>query len=210
VLYRELGYRQGIAQSLSLLARVEAHQGDYGAARVLSEESLTIARKVDDKVLIAFCLEGLASVVAAQGESAWATRIWGAVEALRDAMGVPLPPVERAGYERSVSAARAQLGETAFTAAWAEGRTLTVEQAFAAQRPAPAPPAKAPSYPAGLTERELEVLRLVAQGLTNAQIAEQLIVSPHTVHAHVRSIHSKLGVTSRSAVTRYAFGHHLA
>ena len=53
------------------------------------------------------------------------------------------------------------------------------------------------------------MLRLVAQGLTNAQIAEQLIVSPHTVHAHVRSIHSKLGVTSRSAATRYAFEHQL-
>ena len=181
-----------------------------------------IARKVDDKVLIAVCLEGLAGVVAAQGESAWATRIWGAVEALRDAMGVPLPPVERAGYERSVAAARAQLGETAFTAAWAQGRTMTPEQALTAKGPVTLPqpisPEPAPTStvvppstsPAGLTEREVEVLRLVAQGLTNAQIAEQLILSPHTVHAHVRSIHSKLAVTSRSALTRYAFEHHLA
>lgn len=66
-----------------------------------------------------------------------------------------------------------------------------------------------PTYPDELTRREVEVLRLVAQGLTNAQIAEALILSPHTVHAHVRSIHSKLGLTSRSAVTRYAFEHKL-
>jgi predicted ATPase/class 3 adenylate cyclase/DNA-binding CsgD family transcriptional regulator len=220
VLRRELGYRQGIAQSLSLLARVEAHQGDYAAARALSEESLTIARKLGDKVLIAFSLEGLAGMVAAQGESVWAARLWGATEALREAMGTPIPPVEHASYERSVAAARSQLGEQAFAAAWAEGRIMSPEQALAAQGPvtlpqqlaagpAPAPPAKTPSYPAGLTEREVEVLRLVAQGLTNAQIAEQLIVSPHTVHAHVRSIHSKLGVTSSSAVTRYAFEHQL-
>ncbi len=57
---------------------------------------------------------------------------------------------------------------------------------------------------AGLTEREIDVLRLVAQGLTNAQVAEQLILSPLTINAHLRSIFSKLGVTSRSAATRWA------
>jgi DNA-binding NarL/FixJ family response regulator len=67
-----------------------------------------------------------------------------------------------------------------------------------------------PPYPDGLTAREVEVLRLLARGLTNAQVAEELVVSPHTVHAHVSSIYSKLGLSSRSAVTRYAFEHHLA
>ena len=61
----------------------------------------------------------------------------------------------------------------------------------------------------GLTVRELEVLRLLASGLSNAQIAEALIVSQLTVKAHLRSIYSKLGVTSRSAATRYALEHHL-
>jgi DNA-binding NarL/FixJ family response regulator len=65
------------------------------------------------------------------------------------------------------------------------------------------------AYPAGLTEREVEVLRLVAQGLTNPQIAEQLIVSSHTVNAHIRSIFNKLEVNSRSAVTRFAVEHKL-
>jgi len=61
-----------------------------------------------------------------------------------------------------------------------------------------------------LTEREVEVLHLVAMGLTNAQIAEQLTISPRTVHAHVRSIYSKLGISSRSAATRYAIHHRIA
>jgi DNA-binding NarL/FixJ family response regulator len=61
----------------------------------------------------------------------------------------------------------------------------------------------------GLTAREVEVLRLLATGLTDAQIAEQLVLSLHTVHAHLRTIYSKLGVTSRSAATRYAFEHRL-
>jgi DNA-binding NarL/FixJ family response regulator len=135
-------------------------------------------------------------------------------------MGTSIPPVEIASYERSLAAARAQLGEQALAAAWAEGRTMSPEQAFATQgkamiptpipaRPASATPVKSPTSPAGLTARELEVLRLLATGLTDAQIAEQLVLSLHTVHAHLRTIYSKLGVTSRSAATRYAFEHQL-
>jgi DNA-binding NarL/FixJ family response regulator len=54
------------------------------------------------------------------------------------------------------------------------------------------------------------VLRLVAEGLTNTQIAEHLVVSPKTVHSHLGSIYSKLGIRSRSAATRYAIEHKLA
>jgi DNA-binding CsgD family transcriptional regulator len=61
----------------------------------------------------------------------------------------------------------------------------------------------------GLTAREEEVLRLVAQGLTNAQMAERLVISPRTINSHLTSIYSKIGVTSRSAATRYAIEHHL-
>ena len=66
-----------------------------------------------------------------------------------------------------------------------------------------------PSYPAGLSAREVEVLRLIAEGLTNTQIAEQLVISPLTVNTHVRSIYNKLEVSSRSAATRFAMKHHL-
>ena len=63
--------------------------------------------------------------------------------------------------------------------------------------------------PAGLTPREVEVLRLVATGLTDAQVAEKLFISLRTVNAHLRAIRAKLGVSSRSAVTRYALEHQL-
>jgi predicted ATPase/class 3 adenylate cyclase/DNA-binding CsgD family transcriptional regulator len=230
---REAGYRRGTAESLFFLANIAAFQGDYAAASGLYEESLGIFREVDEKWFVVSCLEGLGTAIAAQGQPAWAARLWGTAESLRDGTDLPIPfvgeasdpllllPVEHDRYEQAMAVARTQLGEEAFTAAWAEGRTMSLKQALVAQGlvimpqqlatgPAPAPPAKSPRYLAGLTEREVEVLRLVTQGLTNAQIAEQLIVSPHTVHTHVRSIHSKLGVTSRSAVTRYAFEHHLA
>ena len=114
-----------------------------------------------------------------------------------------------------MAATRTQLGEKALGAVWAQGLNMTLEQALAAQtavmgsisaEPLSTPPAKSPTtYPAGLTSREVEVLHLLATGLTDAQIAEQLVLSLHTVHAHLRTIYSKLGVTSRSAATRYAF-----
>jgi ATP/maltotriose-dependent transcriptional regulator MalT len=203
--------------SLELLAKVEAHQADYATARIHYEEGLTLARKVDDKGYTASYLEGLADVVAAQGEPPWAAQLWGAAEALRETIGAPIPPVFRPTYERSVTAARAQLGEKPFAAAWAQGRTMTLEQAVAMlhqdslSEPAPETlHAPQPSTSTDLTAREIEVLRLLATGLSNAQIAEELVVSLLTVKAHLRSIYSKLGVTSRVAATLYALEHHLS
>src|SRR5207237_4553002 len=102
----------------------------------LYEESLAMAaRGGDSKGLIPSCLEALVDVAAAQGEFTWAARLLGTAEALREALGTPLPPVDRATYERSVAATRAQLGEQSFAAAWAEGRLMTPEQALAAREP---------------------------------------------------------------------------
>ncbi|TMD61720.1 MAG: response regulator transcription factor [Chloroflexi bacterium] len=157
-------------------------------------------------------LEGLAVVATAQDETAWAVRLWAAAAALRDTLGAPLPAVYRADYERCVATARAQMGEQAFAAAWTEGRGMTGEQALAARGPVtiprethPAPPTKSPAtYTDGLTAREVEVLRLLAQGLTDARIAEHLIISPRTVNTHLKTIYGKIQVSSRSAATRYA------
>jgi DNA-binding NarL/FixJ family response regulator len=77
--------------------------------------------------------------------------------------------------------------------------------------PSAGPPTRAAGgVAAGLTAREVEVLRLVAQGLTDAQVADKLVVSTRTVNSHVSSIYSKLGVASRTAATRFALDHQLA
>ena len=220
-LFREMGNRPDIAELLVIFGQVAAAQGDYAAAQSHYEESLALGREFGFKRIIPASLEGLAALVIRQGEPTWAARLWGAAEALRKALGTPLPPVYRADYERAVASARSHLGEKTFAAAWAEGRVMTPEQAFAAREPlampTPAlagqpspPPMKArATYPDGLTAREVEVLRLVAQGLKDTEVAEQLIISPRTVHAHLVSIYSKLGITSRNAATRYAIEHKL-
>ncbi|TMD70049.1 MAG: hypothetical protein E6I91_00665 [Chloroflexi bacterium] len=219
-LCREVGHRWDSCQSLTILAKVAETQHDQLTARTLYQESLDLARAVGDKVLIASGLEDLANAIAAQGEPVWATRLWGVAAALRDTIGAPMPPIKRAGYEAATAAVRIHLGEKAFAAALTQGRMMTPEQALLArdqettcqQSPAGAVAAslaKAPPYPAGLTAREVEVLRLVAQGLTDRQVAEQLIISPRTVNTHLNSIYNKLGVDTRAAATRFAVEHRL-
>ncbi len=194
VLYKEMGHRHGTANSLALLGKVLAIEGDYAAAQTPFEQSLAISCELGEQWVAAVFLVELGEVVAAQRQLAWAAQLWGAAEALRDVFGVPIPLVQRTDYERLVSAARVHLGERAFAVAWAQGRSMTPEQALAAkgQKPTPAPTTTAsrPTYPAGLTAREVEVLRLLAGGLTDFQIAEKLVLSPRTVHAHISSIYS--------------------
>src|SRR6266702_1955098 len=218
---RAHGARGDITEALVVFGQVTAAQGDDAAARALYKESLARARELGFKRVIPAALEGLASVVASQDEPTLAARLWGATEALREGMGTLIPPVYRAEYESSIAAARAELGRKTFDAAWAEGRTMTLDQVLASlelsslaetasvtSAPAVKPPPQ-PTYPNDLTAREVEVLRLVAQGLTNAQIAGQLVISIHTANNHLRSILGKLGVTTRSAATHFAFEHKL-
>lgn len=105
--------------SIATLVRIKAYQSDFDAALALHEQSLAIAREFHEDWLWASCLEGLASVVAKQGQCVWAARLWGTAEFLRERYGLPLIPVERVDYEPAVAAARTQLGEQAFVAAWA-------------------------------------------------------------------------------------------
>jgi DNA-binding NarL/FixJ family response regulator len=91
-----------------------------------------------------------------------------------------------------------------YFAAPARGSGTPPEQAHREQQETPAS-----EYPAGLTAREVEVLKLAARGLTNAQIAQELYLSPRTVNAHLNSIYQKLGVSSRTAATRFAGEHGL-
>lgn len=224
VLFKEIGNQRGMARSFSQLGEVAALRQDWTKARQLSAESLAQAQEMGDRLQLAACLEGIAGTVAA-GEASladvlWAAQLWGAAEALRETMGTPLPPVEQAIAQERVAIARRAIGKRIFSAYWAQGRTMTPDQALAAQgkaamssqRPTEPPSIASKSTGAnlpGLTAREVEVLHWVALGLTDAQVAEQLVISPRTVTSHLSSIYNKLGVTSRAAATRFALDHQL-
>ncbi len=214
---KEMGERGLIAPVYLLQGLISLSQGDAAAARVKLQESLQIARELDYQWDIAQGLEGGAAWMAAQGEPVRAVWYLSAAQALRETIGTPLPSFFQALHEFTLASVRAHLREQAVARAWEEGRTTAPEQALTAQghvtllEPLPAaptpPPKPAATSPAGLTTREVEVLRLLAQGLTSAQIAEQLVIGVVTVNFHVRSIYSKLGVSSRAAATRYALEH---
>jgi hypothetical protein len=128
MLYREMEHREGMAEALCLFGKVEAARGDHAFGRSLYEDSLVMAQEIGDKELFSSGLEGLASAVAMQGELAWATRLWGAAEGLREAIGAPLQPIEWTDYQQAMATARNHLGETAFAFARAERRVMPAEQ----------------------------------------------------------------------------------
>ena len=227
--YRAFREEHRAAQVLSYLARVVLSQGEVTGACTLCEESVALFRLADDTEGMVYCLQGFGTTVVRQGNPIWAARLWGAAEAARSATSLPVPlllpfertQAERADYETMVGIVRAELGEYAFNQAFAEGQTMTPEQVLATgDQPVLSEQSHINSGVSsirgaaartshGLTSRELEVLRLVANGLTNAQIAEELGISPRTVDTHLHSIYSKLDMSSRHAAICFAREHHL-
>ena len=130
-LFHEFGDRRGVASVFLDLGRVAHAHWDEVKAHGYYAESLAIFGEFMDKQRIPECLEGIAGLVSAAGQPAQAARLFGAAESLRESAGVPMPPVQRAAYERDLAAARAALDGAAFAAAWAAGRALSMEQAVA-------------------------------------------------------------------------------
>ena len=146
-------------------------------------------------------------MAALRGDAARAARLWGTAEALGEAIGLTLSPLDRAhpDYEGLLATVRSRLDEAAWEAAREEGRAMTPEEAVEyALEPSPATPR--PKDTATLSPREAEVLTLVAEGLTDSQVAERLYLSPRTVGQHLRSIYNKLGASSRTAAVKEAAG----
>jgi predicted ATPase/DNA-binding CsgD family transcriptional regulator len=188
--------------------------GEPQRAKDRFEKSLTLAKELGDRATIFFSLEGLACVAGANREALRAARILGAAEALMEATGFGFAPQESAMVEPYRARARSRLGEAGWDEALAEGRMMSMEAAIdyvlSDEDPAIATRSSTPEHLAVLTPREMEVLGLVASGMTNAQIAEELFISLRTVETHLRSVYHKLGVTSRSAATRFALEHGLS
>lgn len=125
---------------------------------------------------------------------------------------------ERTAFERAEATARQHLGDAAYDRAWAAGRRMSLRQiAIGIEQLSSDPDAKAqstsaaePEIASDLSPRELEVLRLLAEGLPNQEIADALFVSRPTVAHHVANILAKLGVDNRTAAVSYAVRHQLA
>ena len=215
-----------ITHVLWSLGNVARDQGDYAAARSLYAEGMAAAQDQGSAFHVAVLLDSFASLAAAAGQPARAARLLGAAEAVRHASDVALAPVYRRDfYDAFVATVRAALDAEALAAAWTEGCGLSWEQAIAyglagAAESAASPPQSrggerpgvgdAAAYPDRLTAREVEVLRLLAQGKSNREIADVLVISYNTVERHINHIFAKTGVANRVEAATYAHRHRLS
>jgi predicted ATPase/DNA-binding CsgD family transcriptional regulator len=203
---------RGIARASLCLAQVALYQQDYVASIKMARRCLANAQAVGANATIIGCIEELADVAMRRGKLAWAVQLWAAGERQRhlaDPHHCPAPSAERAHL---VASARDALGERAFHSTWEKGHTLPLEQLLSVENVASSMQSrsgKAIERPAGLTARELEVLLLLARGLSNGQIAQELVISPTTVVSYLNVIYRKLDVSSRTAAMRYVIDHHL-
>ncbi len=155
------------------------------------------------KLIICACLGGLALAAAGDGRPERAAALFGAATALRATLGANHSAFVQKAQEEGLARVGEALGGPGFRRAFEEGAGLSLDGARAlAERGAEEGERAALS--AGLTLAELRVVHLVADGLTNAQVAGELVVSERTVHAHLRSVYRKLDVGSRAAATRVA------
>jgi non-specific serine/threonine protein kinase len=208
--FRRLGATSSLTTTLRYLGEVAWTCGDARRAAAAFLESIQTEGRNPEPWHLPVALEGLAAIAGQSGGAPLAARLLGAAAAIREESGVRLRPPLRPQYEETLAALRASLGAEAFAAAWSAGRALGVEEAVEAAGEVAAlvePAAIRPPAPAarhGLTERERDVLRLLAAGKSDREIAEALFISPRTAQAHVAHIFTKLGVSTRTAAVATA------
>ncbi|GFG66717.1 LuxR family transcriptional regulator [Mycobacterium kubicae] len=190
--------------ALTIRSYVAAARGDKEAARRDVHRALVLAAGTEARLGLAAALECLASLVIDSDGHLAAARFLGAADAVRHRTGEFRFPVHERTTQTALDACRDELGDEAFAAAYAEGAHLSTEDVInyalrgRSERKRPASGWEA------LTPAELDVARLVSEGLPNKDIAERLFISPRTVQAHLTHVYTKLGYTSRVQLAQEA------
>jgi predicted ATPase/DNA-binding CsgD family transcriptional regulator len=215
---RALKARHSAVYETFNLGLAEYLDGSPGAAEALFAESLDLARRIGMKSHMAYALIGLALTGHGRADPGWSARLHGAADQALADLGHALEPLEERLADLDRQRLRTAMGTEAFDAEYAAGRTLDLVRAahqarhgIPAERAAPPagalvskPDAALPGEAVSvLTPRELDVLKLVAQGLSNSDIARRLVLSEHTVHRHLANILRKLDISSRAAAAAW-------
>jgi predicted ATPase/DNA-binding CsgD family transcriptional regulator len=208
---RKTGDQQLLILSIGLGGLIALGEGDYERAEALGLKLLEVFRRMDQWHRILPVLQQFAAAAAGRGDLVRSARLSGVSQTLRESMGARLSAGERAYFEPHLAAARAQLDNTTWETAWAEGRAMTPEQAveYALGTGGSAPAEmvtpeqesvdEQPDEP--LTRREQEVANLLERRFTSRQIASKLHPSERTVDNHVANILRKLNLHSRTQVS---------
>jgi non-specific serine/threonine protein kinase len=179
-----------------LLASLDMESSDFAAALARFREIIGLAV---DPLHIVLPLFGIARLAAGWGDLRAAVRLLGAT--------VDHEVYRRSGAEEfasrassEVAALRATLGEQDFAAAWAEGQRMSFDDAVAYALAIEPPSTTSAAPPPVLTAREQEVVRLIAEGKTNREIATALVIAEPTAERHVANVLSKLGFHTRAQI----------
>ena len=196
------------AKALTTRARVAAAQGDLNQAEQDAHAALSCACAVHAYQVVPDALDVLAEVACADGDHRDATRFCAAAESIRERMGGMVRlAIYEPKYVELVATLRQDMGQEAFDAAWAEGAALSLEEAIAYAQRGRGERKRPSTGWASLTPTELDVVRLVSEGLGNKNIATRLFISHRTVQAHLTHVYAKLGITSRVALAQEAARH---
>ena len=191
------------------LAFIAQHEGNHQEAIRMIRRSLALCQDLGVPTDVAQELLALAGSLGAIGEPVRAAHLFGAAQAFLQRSGTLIDPGDQPEHDRNIAFVRAQLGEATFEAAWAEGQAMTFDQAVtyaqtafdSDELSAPRPQLdKEIHSPYDLTRREREVARLIAEGKSNHEIADALVIAERTVEGHVSNILSKLGFRSRAQI----------
>ena len=191
---------------LNVMAQAIWQQGGRQRAQALAQEGISCSHALDDRVGLGILLETLAWMAAQQGAHERAAVLLGFAQRVREMSTLTLVEPFRPQHAQSVAAATESLGQTAFDAAFERGRAMTIDEgaAFAVDgKPPPKPALAAKPAHALLTGRQLDIARLVAADLSNKQIAARLFLSERTVETHITNILNKLGLNSRTQISRW-------
>ncbi|MGO9508453.1 MAG: helix-turn-helix transcriptional regulator [Mycobacterium sp.] len=200
------GWYQMVA--LTLRAFVEIAHGQPERAERDAHEALAIAARIHGYLRVDDTLECLARLAVGDGNFAYAARLLGAADGMRQRMGHVRLPMYQAGYDTALTAVRDALGKDAFDNLWAESAALSNEEAIRYARRGRGERKRPTSGWGSLTPTERDVVRLVRDGLSNKDIAAQLFISTRTVQTHLTHVYTKPGATSRVQLAQEA-GQHL-
>jgi non-specific serine/threonine protein kinase len=182
------------------------HMGDRDRAGSVLAETLRLSHAVDNKVGIALAIEGFAWIGASTGRAERAARLLGGVQTLWEGIPATLNPHVGSYHDSCVADARSALGDREFDRVYRDGRGMVTEEliSLALEEKRPAVPSSAEKRSsAELTPREGEIAALVAEGLSNRDIASKLVISQRTAETHVEHILTKLGFTSRAQIAAW-------
>lgn len=193
--------------ALTVRAFIAIAQGEPSNAERDAHDALTLAAHTLGYARVADTLECLARLAVDDGNPQYAARLLGAAEAMRQRMGNPRFPMYQAGYEATVTAVREALGQQAFDDTWADGAALSTEEAIGYAQRGRGQRRRPSTGWAALTPTELDVVRLLSEGLPNKDIATRLFISPQTVQTHLTHVYTKLGVSSRVQLVQEAARH---